>query len=117
MEYSLFILIAPFFLFLVLGLLGMKMKPKVAGIIGTVGMGLCAICAYAVAYQYFFQAGKVGEAWQQPFAHLHQPAIRQKRRCAKKAGILSSQKVSRFFSGPTALNSEVKIPPKKKFVQ
>ena len=65
MEYSLFILITPFFLFLVLGLLGMKMKPKVAGIIGTVGMGLCVICAYAVAYQYFFQTGKVGEAWQQ----------------------------------------------------
>ena len=65
MEYSLFILIAPFFLFLVLGLLGMKMQPKVAGIIGTAGMGLCAICAYAVAYQYFFQAGKAGEEWQQ----------------------------------------------------
>ncbi|MDR1610524.1 MAG: NADH-quinone oxidoreductase subunit L [Candidatus Symbiothrix sp.] len=65
MEYSLFILIAPFFLFLVLGLLGMKMKPKVAGIIGTIGMGLCAICAYTVAYQYFFQTGRVGEEWQQ----------------------------------------------------
>ena len=65
MEYSLFILIAPFFLFLVLGLLGMKMQPKVAGIIGTAGMGLCAICAYAVAYQYFFQTGKAGEEWQQ----------------------------------------------------
>jgi NADH-quinone oxidoreductase subunit L len=64
MEYSLFILIAPFFLFLFLGLLGMKMKPKVAGIIGTAGMALCAICAYAVAYQYFFQTGRVGEEWQ-----------------------------------------------------
>ncbi|MDR0732953.1 MAG: NADH-quinone oxidoreductase subunit L [Dysgonamonadaceae bacterium] len=64
MEYSLFILIAPFFLFLVLGLLGMKMKPKAAGIIGTAGMGLCAICAYTVAYQYFFQTGRVGEEWQ-----------------------------------------------------
>jgi len=64
MGYSLFILVAPFFLFLFLGLLGMKMKPKVAGIIGTVGMGLCAIVAYAVAYQYFFQTGKAGEEWQ-----------------------------------------------------
>ncbi|MDR0769000.1 MAG: NADH-quinone oxidoreductase subunit L [Dysgonamonadaceae bacterium] len=64
MEYSLFILIVPFFLFLVLGLLGMKMKPKAAGIIGTAGMGLCAICASAVAYQYFFQTGMVGEEWQ-----------------------------------------------------
>ncbi|KAA6306057.1 hypothetical protein EZS27_042289, partial [termite gut metagenome] len=40
MEYSLLIIATPFLLFLVLGLLGMKMKPSVAGIIGTLGMGI-----------------------------------------------------------------------------
>ena len=64
MGCSLFILIAPLFLFLFLGLLGMKMKPKVAGIIGTTGMALCTVIAYAVAYQYFFHTGKAGEEWQ-----------------------------------------------------
>jgi len=64
MGYSLFILVAPLFLFLFLGLLGMKMKPKVAGIIGTAGMALCTVIAYAVAYQYFFHTGKAGEEWQ-----------------------------------------------------
>ncbi|MDR0798717.1 MAG: NADH-quinone oxidoreductase subunit L [Dysgonamonadaceae bacterium] len=63
MEYSLLIIATPFLLFLVLGLLGMKMKPSIAGIIGTLGMSLCAIVAYTVAYQYFFQFGKVGEEW------------------------------------------------------
>jgi NADH-quinone oxidoreductase subunit L len=65
MEYSLLILATPVSLFLLLGLAGMKMKPKVAGIIGTLGMGLCAVLAYAVAYQYFFQTGKAGGEWQQ----------------------------------------------------
>jgi len=64
MEYSLFILITPFFLFLFLGLLGSKFKPSVAGIIGTLGMTFCTILAYTVAFQYFFQTGKSGEGWQ-----------------------------------------------------
>ncbi|GHV57371.1 NADH dehydrogenase subunit L [Bacteroidia bacterium] len=63
MEYSLLIVVTPFILFLVLGLLGMKMKPKVAGIIGTLGMAFCAILAYTVAYQYFFGIGKTNGEW------------------------------------------------------
>jgi NADH-quinone oxidoreductase subunit L len=64
MEYSLLIIVTPFILFLLLGLLGGKMKANVAGMIGTLGMGLCTILAYAVAYQYFFQTGKVDGVWQ-----------------------------------------------------
>ena len=64
MEYSLLIIVVPFFLFLLLGLLGRKLKPSVAGLIGTIGMTVCAILAYAVAFQYFFQIGKTGEEWQ-----------------------------------------------------
>ena len=64
MEYSLLIVATPFILFLVLGLLGSKLKPSVAGLIGTLGMALCALTAYLVAYQYFFQIGKTGESWQ-----------------------------------------------------
>ncbi len=58
MEYSLLIVITPFLLFLLLGLGGSKMKPNVAGIIGTLGMAFAAVLSYAVAYQYFF--GGVG---------------------------------------------------------
>ena len=63
MEYSLFIIATPVFLFLFLGLLGTKFKPQVAGIIGTLGMTFCTVLAYTVAFQYFFQIGKTGEEW------------------------------------------------------
>ena len=63
MEYSLLILVTPFILFLLLGLVGGKMKPGVAGIVGTLGMSFCAILAYVIAFQYFFQSGKVDGSW------------------------------------------------------
>ncbi|MDR3327511.1 MAG: NADH-quinone oxidoreductase subunit L [Prevotellaceae bacterium] len=65
MEYSILIVITPFLLFLFLGLVGGKLKPNVAGLIGTLGMGLCAVLAYTVAFQYFFNVGKIGESWSQ----------------------------------------------------
>jgi proton-translocating NADH-quinone oxidoreductase, chain L len=63
MEYSILIIATPFILFLVLGLLGMKMKPNVAGIIGTLGMAFCALLAYSLAFNYFFQIGKIDGEW------------------------------------------------------
>jgi NADH-quinone oxidoreductase subunit L len=65
MSYSLLIIVIPFLLFLIVGLSGMKMKPVVAGVIGTLGMGVCAVLAYTVAFQYFFQTGKVNGEWTQ----------------------------------------------------
>ena len=62
MEYSILILITPLFLFLFLGLVGGKLRPNIAGIIGTLGMG--AVLAYSVAYQYFFVIGKTADSWQ-----------------------------------------------------
>ena len=64
MEYSILILITPLFLFLFLGLVGGKLRPNIAGIIGTLGMGFCAVLAYSVAYQYFFVIGKTVDSWQ-----------------------------------------------------
>lgn len=74
MEYSILILIVPFFMFLFLGLVGGKLKPNLAGIIGTVGMIFTTSLAYVIAYQYFFVLGNP-ESWQaiQPinFEWLH----------------------------------------------
>ena len=64
MEYSILILITPLFLFLFLVLVGGKLRPNIAGIIGTLGMGFCAVLAYSVAYQYFFVIGKTADSWQ-----------------------------------------------------
>jgi NADH-quinone oxidoreductase subunit L len=63
MQYSLFIIACPMILFLLLGLMGTKIKSSIAGIIGTSGMALCTILAYTIAFQYFFQTGKTGEEW------------------------------------------------------
>ncbi len=65
MEYSLLIVVAPFFLFLILGLFGSKMKPNVAGIIGTLGMACATVLSYCVAFQYFGTMGKVNGGFQE----------------------------------------------------
>ncbi len=64
MEYTLLILATPLFLFLLLGLAGNKMKPNVAGIIGTLGMCFAAILSYTTACQYFFGSEKVNGVYQ-----------------------------------------------------
>ena len=48
------ILALPLFMFLFLGLLGKYMSHRLAGILGTAGMGVTLICAYTVAFTYFF---------------------------------------------------------------
>ena len=50
----LLILVLPIAMFLILGLCGMKMSHKLAGVLGTTGMGITAILAYTVAFTYFF---------------------------------------------------------------
>lgn len=53
MEYTILILLLPFLSFLVLGLTGMYMKSKVAGIIGTVSLATVACLSYYTAFSYF----------------------------------------------------------------
>ena len=48
------ILAIPLFMFVFLGLLGMKMTHKLAGILGTAGMGTVMVLAYTTAFTYFF---------------------------------------------------------------
>lgn len=56
MEVTLPILILsiPLFMFLFLGLVGVKMSQKLAGILGTLGMGTTMVLAYITAFTYFF---------------------------------------------------------------
>jgi proton-translocating NADH-quinone oxidoreductase, chain L len=48
------ILAIPLFMFIFLGLLGMKMTHKLAGILGCLGMGTVLVLSYYTAYVYFF---------------------------------------------------------------
>ena len=57
-SYAFLILILPFLSFLLLGLAGMKMKPAVAGWIGTVMLGSVFAMSVYTAYEYFFAIGR-----------------------------------------------------------
>ena len=54
MDYSIFIIAIPFFMFLLLGLTGHKMSHKVAGLLGTFGLAVITCLSYFIAYRYFF---------------------------------------------------------------
>ncbi len=48
------ILAIPITMFLILGIGGVKMPRKLAGILGILGLGTTAVCAYIVAFTYYF---------------------------------------------------------------
>ena len=53
MEYTILILLLPFVSFLLLGLAGMKLRPVVAGAIGTAVLAVVTVLSYTTAYEYF----------------------------------------------------------------
>ena len=59
-EYTILIPLIPLAIFLITGLLGMKWKPAVSGILGTAGMGTSFLLSVITAISYFF--GGHGEA-------------------------------------------------------
>ena len=63
-SYAYLILLLPFISFLILGLAGMKLSHKVAGIIGTTSLGIVTVLSYITAFTYFFGTEKVDGAYQ-----------------------------------------------------
>ncbi len=63
-SYTVLIPLVPLFMFLLIGLGGMKFKPIVSGILGTVGLGFIAILSYITAINYFFSVDKVNGVFQ-----------------------------------------------------
>mgnify|MGYP002624291702 FL=1 len=54
--YTILILLLPLFSFLLLGLCGMKMSHKAAGLVGTTSLGVVTVLSYLTAFQYFSSA-------------------------------------------------------------
>ena len=52
-SYLLAILVIPIAMFLFLGLMTTKLSKKVAGTLGTIGLGACLIIGYTAAITYF----------------------------------------------------------------
>ena len=53
-SYTVAVLIIPIVMFLFLGIVGVKLSKKTAGLLGTCAMGVTTIIAYAAALTYFF---------------------------------------------------------------
>ncbi len=62
-NYTILILIIPLVMFLVTGLLGMKWKPIVSGLLGTIGLGVSFVLSLITAFSYFF-VGEHSEGFQ-----------------------------------------------------
>ena len=63
-NYTVWIPLIPFIIFIILGLSGHKLKAKLSGLIGTGGLGLVTLLSYFTAYKYFFTTVKVEDAYQ-----------------------------------------------------
>jgi len=62
-SYTIFIVLIPVFMFLLIGFFGNKFKPLVSGIIGTLGLFTSFVLSCFTAYQYFVVVPKVGGAF------------------------------------------------------
>jgi NADH-quinone oxidoreductase subunit L len=67
-NYTIWILLLPFLMFIFLGLAGHKYFPKLSGILGTCGLAIITVLSYITAYKYFFTSEKVDGAYQKIIA-------------------------------------------------
>jgi len=68
-SYTIWILLIPLILFIVVGLFGNRLKPLVSGVVGTAGLFVIWVLSLITAYKYFFVLEKAGDgAFQQLLA-------------------------------------------------
>jgi NADH-quinone oxidoreductase subunit L len=67
-SYTIWILIIPFVMFILLGLAGHKLKPRLSGLLGTAGLAAITVLSFITAYYYFFQSEKIEGAFQKILA-------------------------------------------------
>ncbi|MBR1552010.1 MAG: NADH-quinone oxidoreductase subunit L [Muribaculaceae bacterium] len=58
LSYTIAVIAIPLFMFLFLGLAGVKMSRKLTGVLGVIAMAVTTIIAYGVALTYFFGTGQ-----------------------------------------------------------
>jgi NADH-quinone oxidoreductase subunit L len=62
-NYTIWILLIPFFMFILLGLAGHKLKPRLSGWLGTLGLAAITAISYITAGLYFFSGGNAGQSF------------------------------------------------------
>lgn len=68
-TYTVSILIIPFLMFILLGLAGHKLKPKLSGLLGTAGLAVITALSYITAFLFFFQTEMIEGAFQKITAY------------------------------------------------
>ena len=63
-TYTIWIVLIPLFMFVLIGFWGNRFKPVVSGIAGTAGLFVSMVLSYYTAYQYFFVVPKTGDTFQ-----------------------------------------------------
>ena len=58
LSYTVAVLIIPVVMFIFLGIVGVKLSKKAAGLLGTCAMGVTTVIAFAAAFTYFFGTGQ-----------------------------------------------------------
>ena len=67
-NYTIWILLLPFLMFIFLGLAGHRYFPKLSGILGTCGLTIITVLSYITAWNYFFSSEKIDGAYQKIIA-------------------------------------------------
>ena len=63
MGYTVYIILVPMVMFLFIGLGSRWLRPRAAGLCGTLGMAVSALLSYLTAYRYFFVEGLERDAY------------------------------------------------------
>ena len=63
MGYTVYIILVPMVMFLFIGLGSKWLRPRAAGLCGTLGMAVSALLSYLTAYRYFFVEGLERDAY------------------------------------------------------
>ena len=89
-SYTVAVLIIPIVMFLFLGIVGVKLSKKTAGLLGTCAMGVTTLIAYASALTYFFgtSQGQIVDGVRQQLAVLDVTWLQFTENLVLKLGIL-----------------------------
>ena len=90
LSYTVAVLIIPIVMFLFLGIVGVKLSKKTAGLLGTCAMGVTTLIAYASALTYFFgtSQGQIVDGMRQQLAVLDVTWLQFTENLVIKLGIL-----------------------------
>ncbi|HPM19406.1 MAG TPA: NADH-quinone oxidoreductase subunit L, partial [Bacteroidales bacterium] len=62
-NYTLWIFLIPFLVFILLGLAGHRLKARISGLLGTAALGVVTVLSYITAYFYYFRTAGINDVF------------------------------------------------------